>query len=220
MVIATKALNLLIDHAPCRTATTLLETIKFDHGYTRDSAPAGHFVRVLEALDAADQRRFLRFVTGSPRLPPGGIAALQVPPIAGLVYPDSETDPDRDGEGSIHRRRVEKRRLGMMSCVIFRVANAQWTCPVSLPCLVAEPQPAGYDAAMTVAEHEAHHGTDSAGLAASESESSLLSVPRAATPHGGPQARQQRVGRRRCRRRHPTGGQPRLELVARNQPRG
>jgi len=63
----------------CRTAETLAETIKFDHGYTRDSGPAGHFVRVLEALDAADQRRFLRFVTGSPRLPPGGIAALQVP---------------------------------------------------------------------------------------------------------------------------------------------
>ena len=65
-------------HPTRRTADTLSETIKFDHGYTRDSGPAGHFVRVLEALDAADQRRFLRFVTGSPRLPPGGIAALQV----------------------------------------------------------------------------------------------------------------------------------------------
>ena len=56
----------------------LLETIKFDHGYTRDSAAVGHLARTLAELDAADQRRFVRFVTGSPRLPPGGIAALQV----------------------------------------------------------------------------------------------------------------------------------------------
>lgn len=32
---------------------------------------------MLTELDAVDQRRFLRFVTGSPRLPPGGLAALQ-----------------------------------------------------------------------------------------------------------------------------------------------
>ena len=54
-------------------------TIKFDHGYGRDSPAVGHFLRLLAALDSPDQRRFLRFVTGSPRLPPGGLAALQVP---------------------------------------------------------------------------------------------------------------------------------------------
>jgi E3 ubiquitin-protein ligase TRIP12 len=59
----------------------LLDTIKFDHGYTRDSAAVSYLVRCLAALDSADQRRFLRFVTGSPRLPPGGIAALKVCPI-------------------------------------------------------------------------------------------------------------------------------------------
>lgn len=53
--------------------------IKFDHGYGRDSAAAAHLLTVLVALDSADQRRFLRFVTGSPRLPAGGVAALQVP---------------------------------------------------------------------------------------------------------------------------------------------
>ena len=52
--------------------------IKFDHGYSRESAAVGHFLRVLTGLDSPDQRRFLRFVTGSPRLPPGGLAALQV----------------------------------------------------------------------------------------------------------------------------------------------
>lgn len=31
----------------------------------------------MSELDAADQRAFLRFVTGCPRLPPGGLTALQ-----------------------------------------------------------------------------------------------------------------------------------------------
>ena len=54
----------------------LTDTIKFDHGYTATSTAIGFFLDILTELDAADQRRFLRFVTGSPRLPPGGIAAL------------------------------------------------------------------------------------------------------------------------------------------------
>ena len=58
------------------TVETLTDTIKFDHGYTATSTAVGFFLDILTELDAADQRRFLRFVTGSPRLPPGGIAAL------------------------------------------------------------------------------------------------------------------------------------------------
>jgi len=55
----------------------LLKSIKFDHGYSSDSAPIRHFVEALCDLDAAARRSFLRFVTGSPRLPPGGLSALQ-----------------------------------------------------------------------------------------------------------------------------------------------
>ena len=59
------------------TVGGLADTIKFDHGYTANSTAIKFFLQVLTELDAADQRRFLRFVTGTPRLPPGGIAALQ-----------------------------------------------------------------------------------------------------------------------------------------------
>jgi hypothetical protein len=45
--------------------------------YTSESTAIRHFLEVISELDSSDQRRFLRFVTGSPRLPPGGIAALQ-----------------------------------------------------------------------------------------------------------------------------------------------
>ncbi len=36
-----------------------------------------YLLEILSELNAADQRAFLRFVTGCPRLPPGGLAALQ-----------------------------------------------------------------------------------------------------------------------------------------------
>lgn len=39
--------------------------------------PCSYLLEILSELDAADQRAFLRFVTGCPRLPPGGLAALQ-----------------------------------------------------------------------------------------------------------------------------------------------
>ena len=63
------------------TVQSLADGIKFDHGYSISNGGGGPVVRsfleVLSEFDAADQRRFLRFVTGCPRLPPGGIAALQ-----------------------------------------------------------------------------------------------------------------------------------------------
>jgi E3 ubiquitin-protein ligase TRIP12 len=59
------------------TVAQLADAIKFDHGYTASSAPVVALLEVLAELEPPDQRRFLRFVTGCPRLPPGGIAALQ-----------------------------------------------------------------------------------------------------------------------------------------------
>ncbi|GLI65665.1 hypothetical protein VaNZ11_009269, partial [Volvox africanus] len=59
------------------TLQVLAEGIKFDHGYTANSPPVRFLLEILSELDAADQRAFLRFVTGCPRLPPGGLTALQ-----------------------------------------------------------------------------------------------------------------------------------------------
>lgn len=46
------------------TVQSLVESIKFDHGYTSTSPVIRHFLEILSELDATDQRRFLRFVTG------------------------------------------------------------------------------------------------------------------------------------------------------------
>lgn len=54
-----------------------------------------HLLEILSELDPGDQRRFLRFVTGCPRLPPGGIAALQ--PRLTVVRKHPSLLPTSDG---------------------------------------------------------------------------------------------------------------------------
>ncbi|CAI9098083.1 OLC1v1034662C1 [Oldenlandia corymbosa var. corymbosa] len=57
-------------------ANELLDHIKFDHGYTASSAPIINFLQIIQEFDIGQQRSFLRFVTGAPRLPSGGLASL------------------------------------------------------------------------------------------------------------------------------------------------
>jgi E3 ubiquitin-protein ligase TRIP12 len=51
---------------------TLMESFRPDHGYTTDSKAMQALFEVLSAYSVQEQRDFLRFVTGSPRLPVGG----------------------------------------------------------------------------------------------------------------------------------------------------
>uniref|UniRef100_A0A7I4DP31 HECT domain-containing protein n=1 Tax=Physcomitrium patens TaxID=3218 RepID=A0A7I4DP31_PHYPA len=55
---------------------SLPDIMKFDHGYTASSPPIRNLLDIMSELSPEDQRAFLRFVTGAPRLPPGGLAAL------------------------------------------------------------------------------------------------------------------------------------------------
>lgn len=77
------------------TPQQLADSMRFDHGYTAQSTPVRHLLEILSELDTADQRRFLRFVTGCPRLPPGGIAALQ--PRLTVVRKHPSLLPPSDG---------------------------------------------------------------------------------------------------------------------------
>lgn len=55
----------------------LLEVLTADHGYTMDSLPIKFLVDILvNDLSPAQQRKFLEFCTGCPRLPLGGLRAL------------------------------------------------------------------------------------------------------------------------------------------------
>lgn len=59
--------------------------------YSRDSAPIVYLLEVLSEFDKDQRRLFLRFLTGTPRLPVGGWAALR--PKMSVVKKSSET-PD------------------------------------------------------------------------------------------------------------------------------
>ncbi|OIT27638.1 PREDICTED: E3 ubiquitin-protein ligase UPL3-like [Nicotiana attenuata] len=55
---------------------TLVDHIKFDHGYTAKSPPIIHLLEIMGEFTLEQQRAFCQFVTGAPRLPPGGLAGL------------------------------------------------------------------------------------------------------------------------------------------------
>jgi len=55
---------------------SLPDLLKFDHGYTAMSPPIRNMLDIMSEFTPDEQRAFLRFVTGAPHLPPGGLAAL------------------------------------------------------------------------------------------------------------------------------------------------
>ncbi|KAJ9560615.1 hypothetical protein OSB04_005775 [Centaurea solstitialis] len=57
-------------------ADTLVEHIKFDHGYTSKSPAVVNLLEIMGEFNPDQQRAFCQFVTGAPRLPPGGLAVL------------------------------------------------------------------------------------------------------------------------------------------------
>ncbi|XP_047044350.1 E3 ubiquitin-protein ligase UPL4-like [Lolium rigidum] len=54
----------------------LVDHIKFDHGYTSSSPAVINLLEIIQEFGCHERRAFLQFITGSPRLPPGGLAAL------------------------------------------------------------------------------------------------------------------------------------------------
>ena len=62
----------------------LIEHVKPDHGYHSKSAEYLYFIKFMSELTKEDRRKFLKFITGSPRLPNGGFANLD--PQLTVVY--------------------------------------------------------------------------------------------------------------------------------------
>ncbi|XP_054708683.1 E3 ubiquitin-protein ligase TRIP12-like isoform X2 [Uloborus diversus] len=57
----------------------LVECCRPDHGYTHDSRAIKYLFEILSNYNQEQQRLFLQFVTGSPRLPVGGLKSLSPP---------------------------------------------------------------------------------------------------------------------------------------------
>ncbi|XP_057663764.1 E3 ubiquitin-protein ligase TRIP12 isoform X1 [Diorhabda carinulata] len=73
---------------------TLMECCRPDHGYTSDSRAIKFLFDVLSSYDTEEQRMFVQFITGSPRLPVGGFKALS-PPLT-VVRKTLETNMNPD----------------------------------------------------------------------------------------------------------------------------
>lgn len=54
----------------------LAECCRPDHGYTHNSRAVKFLLQILSEYNPGQQRSFLQFVTGSPRLPVGGKSSL------------------------------------------------------------------------------------------------------------------------------------------------
>ncbi|KAL8152697.1 hypothetical protein V2J09_010457 [Rumex salicifolius] len=85
---------LLCGESDSWVSTELLDHIKFDHGYTVSSPPILYLLEIIHELNYEQRRAFLQFVTGSPRLPPGGLTALN--PKLTIVRKHSSNSPDLD----------------------------------------------------------------------------------------------------------------------------
>ncbi|KAH7694176.1 thyroid hormone receptor interactor 12 [Aphelenchoides avenae] len=59
--------------------SALQQALRPDHGYTHESSQIGWLVDMLQSYSKGKRRKFLQFVTGSPRLPVGGFRALNPP---------------------------------------------------------------------------------------------------------------------------------------------
>jgi hypothetical protein len=122
------------------TPPFLLATIKCDHGYTSQSRSVRHFVDVLCELSQAEQRTLLRFVTGSPRLPPGGLAALR-PPLtivmkqlnSGAAFQAMTCISPKGMTSSLTLKRILAMRLDLRNDVLslgFFTCGTTWSCNV------------------------------------------------------------------------------------------
>jgi len=76
--------------------TTLIDNTRCDHGYTHSSPTVKYLLEIMTELNAEEQRKFLLFVTGSPRLPLGGFQALEPKLTVVRKEPTTsgESDPD------------------------------------------------------------------------------------------------------------------------------
>lgn len=74
--------------------STILENSKFDHGYSASSKAVTYLVEVLTELNPEQRRKFLKFATGSTRLPPRGFKDMNPKLTFVRKEVDASSSPD------------------------------------------------------------------------------------------------------------------------------
>lgn len=100
----------------------LAECTRCDHGYTHESKAVQNLFDIMCSFDAHEQRLFLQFITGSPRLPIGGLRSL-VPQLTIVrKTPDSMTttaSSSSPSSGSQHNNASDNYLPSVMTCVNY-----------------------------------------------------------------------------------------------------
>ncbi|KAF5752015.1 E3 ubiquitin-protein ligase UPL3-like [Tripterygium wilfordii] len=96
---------------------TLVDHIKFDHGYTAKSPAIVNLLEIMGELTAEQQQAFCQFVTGAPRLPPGGLAVLN--PKLTIVRKHSSTAGPAASNGTGLTETVDDDLPSVMTCANY-----------------------------------------------------------------------------------------------------
>ncbi|KAK4761209.1 hypothetical protein SAY87_006102 [Trapa incisa] len=98
-------------------AETLAEHIKFDHGYTAKSPAIISLLEIMVDFTPEQQRAFCQFVTGAPRLPPGGLAVLN--PKLTIVRKQSSSASNASGNGNAPSESADDDLPSVMTCANY-----------------------------------------------------------------------------------------------------
>ncbi|KAI3765712.1 hypothetical protein L2E82_15754 [Cichorium intybus] len=98
-------------------ADTLVEHIKFDHGYTSKSPVVINLLEIMGEFNPEQQRSFCQFVTGAPRLPPGGLAVLN--PKLTIVRKHSSTSNNTASNASGVSESADDDLPSVMTCANY-----------------------------------------------------------------------------------------------------
>ncbi|XP_059647478.1 E3 ubiquitin-protein ligase UPL3-like [Cornus florida] len=98
-------------------AETLVDHIKFDHGYTAKSPAILNLLEIMGEFTPEQQRAFCQFVTGAPRLPPGGLAVLN--PKLTIVRKHSSTTSNMTSNGIGSSESADDDLPSVMTCANY-----------------------------------------------------------------------------------------------------
>ncbi|KAK7264195.1 hypothetical protein RJT34_31800 [Clitoria ternatea] len=96
---------------------TLADHIKFDHGYTAKSPAIVNLLEIMGEFTPEQQRAFCQFVTGAPRLPPGGLAVLN--PKLTIVRKLSSTAVNASSNGNGPQELADDDLPSVMTCANY-----------------------------------------------------------------------------------------------------
>ncbi|MCL7025928.1 hypothetical protein MKW94_009843 [Papaver nudicaule] len=96
---------------------TLVDHMKFDHGYTAKSPAVINLLEIMGEFTSDQQRAFCQFVTGAPRLPPGGLAVLN--PKLTIVRKLSSTASNTASNGNGPAESADDDLPSVMTCANY-----------------------------------------------------------------------------------------------------